>query len=68
MKINLYLKSLSLSERDELAQKVGTTGRYLSRIAYGRMKVLPGPKLSIKLAEELDGDVSLAECRPDIWG
>lgn len=62
----MHLKKLSLEERDALAERVGTTGPYLSRIAYGRMDVMPGPKLARKLAKELS--IPLSEIRPDIWG
>lgn len=70
MNIDQCLKRLSLAAREELAEDVGTTGRYLSRIAYGRMQVLPGPKLARKLVahQMLEGKTTLAETRPDIWG
>lgn len=68
MRIDHYLRSLSLAQRGALAAQIGTTGAYLNRIAYGYDKQPPGPKLARKLAEALQGKVTLEEIRPDIWG
>lgn len=66
MKITNAIRNLSLKERESLASQVGTTAPYLSRIAYGRGKTLPGPKLAKKLAKALE--MPLADVRPDLWG
>ena len=66
MMISKVIRKLSLREREALAEQVGTTAPYLSRIAYGNGKTLPGPQLSKKLAKALQ--MPLADVRPDLWG
>lgn len=58
-------KSLSASEKRELAEQVGTTANYLRHVMYGRKQA--GFKLAVDLHKATNGEISKSVLRPDIY-
>lgn len=61
-----YLKPMSQRERADFAKKIGTTLGYLNLVRGGHRRL--GPNLARRFVSAADGQVSLLEARPDIWG
>lgn len=63
--LRLYLKRLTLDERENYARRAGTTLGYLMKAIYTKPKM--GGSLCRRLDEESGGAVPRASLRPDIW-
>ena len=59
-----HLKSLEQKERDLLAEKCGTTSKYLYQIAYGNKPCRVD--LAIDIDKQTSGNVSIFTLRPDV--
>ncbi len=66
MDLKTYCSQLSYPERVAFAEKAGTKWVYLSQII--REVRDASPFLARRLAAASDGNVSLSEIRPDIFG
>jgi hypothetical protein len=60
------LNSITPEEREELANKCGTTVEYFWQIAGGHRKA--GPVLAKKIQKHSSGRVKASVLRPDIFG
>lgn len=61
-----FLTSKERGRVEEVANKAGTSFAYLKQIAYGCRN--PSVKLCRKLVDASDGELTLEELRPDIFG
>lgn len=64
MDLKTYLSTLTLKERDALADKCGTSAGHLRNVSYGYRSC--GESLAIALERESGGSVTCEELRPDV--
>jgi DNA-binding transcriptional regulator YdaS (Cro superfamily) len=65
MDLKTYLYGLPPDERDDYAERAGTTVAYLIQLAGNHRKASPG--LAKALAAASGNKVKLSALRPDIW-
>jgi DNA-binding transcriptional regulator YdaS (Cro superfamily) len=64
MKLLDFLRTKTLEERTEFAQKCGTTAAYLDQVARGYRRA--GESICINIDKETDGAVRCEDVRPDV--
>jgi DNA-binding transcriptional regulator YdaS (Cro superfamily) len=64
MELKTYLSTLTLKQRDHLADRCGTSAGHLRNISYGYRSC--GESLAIALERESGGAVTCEELRPDV--
>lgn len=64
MDLKTFLSTLTLKERDALAEKCGTSAGHLRNVSYGYRSC--GESLAIALERESGGSVTCEELRPDV--
>lgn len=65
MNLKQYLAGLGPDERKAYAKRAGTNTAYLTQLAGEHRQ--PSPAMARRLSDASDGEVTLAELRPDIW-
>lgn len=64
MDLKNYLSTLTLKQRDALAERCGTSAGHLRNVSYGYRSC--GESLAIALERESGGSVTCEELRPDV--
>lgn len=64
MDLKQYLSTLTLKQRDALAERCGTSAGHLRNVSYGYRSC--GESLAIALERESGGSVTCEELRPDV--
>lgn len=64
-KLKKYLLSMSIRDRESLAQRCGTTWAALRNISYGYRK--PNARLCVAIEAETSGAVRRQDLLPDDW-
>lgn len=64
MDLKQYLSTLTLKQRDDLAERCGTSAGHLRNVSYGYRSC--GESLAIALERESGGSVTCEELRPDV--
>ena len=65
MNLREFFLSLEIAERESFVKRAGTTLKYMPLLTGGHRRASPG--LARRLCAASDGNVTLAELRPDIW-
>lgn len=66
MDLKQYLSELTPEQRQDLAERAGTSPAYLVQLAGAHRK--PSPAMARALVEASNNKLSLENLRPDIWG